>query len=179
MVDGGGGFSGQPLVDWHAPLPMLCWHLQVPGLPCGHEPVHRASLTVCLHCDLAGVGVRDLKLSLSFGNLCTRLDSPSCMCLLCLCTRRPCDRYLQAAVQARPEKMANLYIEEGPGCASAAAIDPTQGARLSQVCGLWVALAICLGLRRPAVAAPPQAEGRAGPGGAGSQVVTRWGGGGS
>lgn len=45
-----------------------------------------------------------------------------------------------------PEKMARLYIEEGPGCASASVIDATQGVRLSQVWGLWVVLAITIGI---------------------------------
>lgn len=42
--------------------------------------------------------------------------------------------------------MARLYIEQGSGCSSAAVIDAAQGVRLGQVWGLWVVLAICIGL---------------------------------
>lgn len=45
----------------------------------------------------------------------------------------PC-RLLQAAVQANlPEKMAGLYIEEGPGCDSYSVIAASKGVRFTKV----------------------------------------------
>lgn len=82
-------------------------------------------------------------------------------------------RYLQAAVQLElPEKthrMARLYIESGPRCTSASVIDATQGVRLNQVWGLWVVLAIGIGIAGlcnfGAMAAAPQAAARCKSGG--------------